>query len=67
MLADLSQYLVADKQAMQQAASVHVRFIYDEMTFRLTYRVDGQPAWHTALTPYQGTQTKSPFVILAQR
>ena len=67
VLADMSQYLVADKAAMQQASSIHVRFIYDEMTFRLTYRVDGQSAWHTALTPAPGTNTKSPFIVLANR
>jgi len=67
ILADFSQYLVADKGAMQQMASIHVRFIYDEMTFRLMYRVDGQSAWHTALTPYRGTNTQSPYIILAQR
>jgi HK97 family phage major capsid protein len=67
VLVDLSQYLVADKASMQQATSVHVRFIYDEMTFRLVYRVDGESAWHAPLTPYKGTNTRSPFVALAQR
>jgi hypothetical protein len=52
---------------MQQMSSIHVRFVSDEMTFRLTYRVDGQSIWQAPLTPYQGTQTKSPFIILAKR
>jgi HK97 family phage major capsid protein len=67
ILADLSQYLMVDKNAMQQMSSIHVRFVSDEMTFRLTYRVDGQSIWQAPLTPYQGTQTKSPFIILAKR
>lgn len=67
ILADFSQYVVADKNAMQQMSSIHVRFVNDEMTFRLTYRLDGAPIWHAPLTPYQGTQTKSPFVVLAAR
>lgn len=67
MLADLSQYLLIDKGTMQQAASVHVRFLYDEMTFKFTYRVDGQPVWDKALTPYKGTATQSPFVVVATR
>ena len=67
VLADLSQYVLVDKNAAQQASSVHVRFLTDEMAFRITYRVDGQSIWQAPLTPYQGTQTKSPFVVLAQR
>jgi HK97 family phage major capsid protein len=67
ILADFSQYVMCDKNVMQQASSVHVRFLTDEMTFRITYRVDGQPIWHTQLTPYRGTQTKSPFIVCATR
>ena len=67
VLADFSQYVMVDKGAPKQASSVHVRFIYDEMTYRFTYRADGQPSWHSALTPFKGTATKSPFVTLATR
>lgn len=67
VLADLDQYLMIDKGAAAQAWSMHVRFINDEQTFRITYRVDGQPAWTSALTPYKGTNTLSPFVVLATR
>jgi HK97 family phage major capsid protein len=67
ILADFSQYVLADKRGMQAATSMHVRFLTDEMTFRFTYRVDGEPLWHTALTPFKGSNTKSPFVVLAQR
>jgi HK97 family phage major capsid protein len=67
VLADFSQYVLADKRGMQAATSMHVRFLTDEMVFRFTYRVDGNPLWHTALTPFKGSNTKSPFVVLAQR
>lgn len=67
ILADFSQYVLADKRGMQAATSMHVRFLTDEMTFRFVYRVDGQPLWHTSLTPFKGSNTKSPFVVLAQR
>lgn len=67
LLGDFGQYLLIDKGSMQQAASVHVRFLYDEMTYKFTYRVDGQPLWDKALTPYQGSNTVSPFVNLAVR
>ena len=67
MLADLSQYLMIDKGAPAQAASMHVRFIYDEMAFRIVYRCDGQPIWNNVLTPFKGSNTLSPFVTLAAR
>lgn len=67
ILADMSSWLWADKDDMQQASSMHVRFLTDEMTYRWIYRVDGQPWWHTALTPFNGTNTLSPFVTLQAR
>lgn len=69
ILADFSQYVMADKNAMQQASSMHVRFLTDEMTFRLTYRVDGEPVWQAPLTPFKTAlnTVRSPFITLAQR
>lgn len=67
MLADFSQYGLADKSGVNAASSMHVAFLTDEMVFRITYRVDGQPMWHQPLTPAQGSATKSPFVTLAAR
>jgi HK97 family phage major capsid protein len=67
VLADLSQYIMIDKGAPKQDSSMHVRFINDEMTFRTTYRVDGQPWWNKALTPFAGSNTQSPFITLAVR
>jgi len=67
VLADFSQYVEADRAAMQQMTSIHVRFLTDETTFRLTYRVDGQPIWHTPLTPFKGGNTLTPFVTLGSR
>jgi HK97 family phage major capsid protein len=69
ILADLSQFLLAQKGGIQAASSMHVRFIYDEMTFKWTYRINGMPAWRSAVTPYKGTSgaTLSPFVTLDAR
>jgi HK97 family phage major capsid protein len=64
VLADMSQYLIADKGAVEAAASMHVRFVYDEMTFRFTYRADGQTTWKKPLTPKNGGNTLSPFLAL---
>lgn len=67
ILADMSQYLTISKGGVQQAESIHVRFIYDESVFRFVERVDGMPAWYSALTPFKGSNTQSPFVALATR
>jgi len=67
MLVDLSQYLMIDKGGIDAQSSIHVRFIYDEMAFRFIYRANGQPIWTSPMTPYKGTATQSPFIVLATR
>lgn len=64
---DLSQIQLIDKGGIQGASSIHVRFLQSEQVFRFVYRVDGQSKWSSALTPYKGSKTKSPFVTLATR
>ena len=67
ILSDFSQYIIADKGSIKSDVSVHVRFLYDEQVFKFVYRVDGQPIWHSPLTPFKGTNTQSPHVALATR
>lgn len=67
ILADMSQWVYIDKGNPLMAASMHVRFLYDEMTYRMIYRTDGQGWWHTPLTPANGSNTVSPFITLATR
>jgi len=71
MLVDLGQYYWAEKGGIAQAASMHVRFIYDEMAFRFMTRYDGQPSWSSPLTPFTAGSTTpgtiSPFNVLAER
>lgn len=66
-LADLSQYQIIDKGGVQAASSIHVQFVTDEVAFRFIVRIGGQPLWNSALTPYKGAQTLSPFVTLGAR
>lgn len=68
-IGDFSQYLLAQKSggALKTAASIHLRFDYDETSFRWVLRYDGQPWWQSALTPKRGSSTLSPFVVLAAR
>ena len=61
------QYHMADKGGPQQMYSLHVRFLYDELAFRITYRCDGAPVWVKTVTPYKGSTQRSPFVALATR
>lgn len=64
MLCQWSQYCGLSKGGVQSAMSIHLRFDYDESVFRFIFRIDGQPWWPSALTPYKGINTLSPFVIL---
>lgn len=68
IFADFSEYLLISKP-MTSASSMHVRFIYDEMTFRWTWPIIGKPLLSSAITPYKATSatTLSPFVILQAR
>lgn len=67
ILADLSQYVLVDKGQLQGQSSMHVRFLHWEMAFRWQVRINGQPKWKSALTPYKGSASQSPFVALATR
>lgn len=67
VFADMSQYLGIDKGGVQSASSIHVRFLYNETAFRFTYRFNGQPLWQAPVTPYKGSNTISPFIVLQAR
>lgn len=67
ILCDCTQYIVGDKGGMNAASSIHVSFVTDQTAFRWVYRVNGEPVWHSPLTPYKGSDTLSPYVTLATR
>lgn len=67
VLADLSNYVIAEKGGIEAASSVHVQFLYDEMVLRFILRIDGQPSMAAALTPHKGSDSLSPFVALVTR
>jgi len=69
MLIDPSQYFIglpAGGQAVEQASSIHVQFVYGQTAFRFTTWVAGQPGWRTYFTPEYG-DTMSPFIKLEAR
>jgi HK97 family phage major capsid protein len=65
VLAALPEYQAIHKEGVKAASSIHVQFVTDETAFRFTYRIDGEPSWNSALTPFKGSNTQSPFVALA--
>ena len=67
LLVDPTQYMLADKGGFQGAISIHVRFVNDEVVFRFIYRVDGEPIPASAITPFKGSDTRSPFVTMEAR
>ncbi|MFO0966839.1 MAG: phage major capsid protein [Gemmataceae bacterium] len=66
LLVDLQHYVTINR-GIESQMSIHLRFDYDESTFRFIFRVDGQPWWAAALTPYKGSNTQSCFVALQTR
>ena len=57
MLADMTQYLLAQRADVRADTSIHVAFLTGEQAFRFMLRLDGQPTWKKPLTPYQGALT----------
>jgi hypothetical protein len=50
---------------LEVAASEHVNFLKNQMTWRVVERVDGEPWVEKAITLADGTSTVSPFVTIA--
>lgn len=67
ILADLRHYVTISKGLIDANLSIHLRFDYDESTFRFIFRLDGQPWWSAPLTPFKGVNTQSAFVALQTR
>jgi HK97 family phage major capsid protein len=67
MLCDFSTYVTATKGKMKKAESIHLKFDYGQKAIRFTLRFDGQPRWRSALTPYKGSNTISPFIGIKVR
>ena len=64
MLLDPSFYVVGDRMQIEIAASEHVNFLKNQMTWRVVERVDGQPWLEKAITLQDGTSQVSPFIVL---
>lgn len=63
-LVDWMYYIIADRMALTMRASEHEEFSDDMTVMRGVTRFDSQPWLDTPLTPAQGDDKLSPFVIL---
>jgi len=61
MFLDLSQYLVIKKGGIDEATSIHVKFLEDETAYRWTMRMGGSPLLASTVTLPSG-DVVSPFV-----
>ena len=64
MLLDPSFYVVGDRMQIEIAASEHVNFLKNQMTWSVVERVDGQPWLDKPVTLQDGATQVSPFVVL---
>jgi HK97 family phage major capsid protein len=63
-LLDPSFYVIGDRMQIEVAASEHVNFLRNQMTWRVVERVDGQPWLSAPVTLQDASTTVSPFVVL---
>jgi HK97 family phage major capsid protein len=64
MLIDPSLYVIGDRMQIEIAASEHVNFLKNQMTWRVVERVDGQPWIEKPITLQDGVTQVSSFVAL---
>lgn len=67
VLADLGQMLSISKGGINQAVSMHLEFLTDQMALRFTMRMNARPWENAPITPYKGSNTQSSFVTLDTR
>lgn len=65
--ADWNEYLLVGKGGVEEASSIHVYFDTDQQVFRWTLRINGRPIRANSVTPYKGSLTTSPFIVLQTR
>ncbi len=63
---DFTYYLIGDRQATTVESTKFDRWAYDQTSWRVVHRIDGQPWLSAPLTLQDGTSQISPFVILGE-
>lgn len=68
ILWDPRSYMTAQKvSGMRSETSMHLYFDYDVVAFKFVLRVAGQPWWSKAITPGNGSNSRTCVVTLADR
>lgn len=68
ILVDFTKYLsIVKAGGMRQDVSIHLWFDQDVTAFRFILRVGGQPWWNSAVSPKNGSNTRSCIVTLGAR
>lgn len=67
VFADLSFYLIGDRQMMQASSSTEFKFQSDKTAYRIIERLDGRSWLRSPVTPHNSGNTLTPFVQLASR
>lgn len=66
ILGDMKQYFTATRD-LRQEISIHLWFDHDIVAFKFVLRVAGQPWLSAPISPLNGSNTLSPFVVLDER
>ena len=66
-LLDVTQYVIVDFPTMIVETSEAFGFNTDEVFYRIKARTNGLPLTRKAVTPENGTDTESPYIILGER
>jgi HK97 family phage major capsid protein len=67
MIIDPSDFVIVRKGEVQEAESIHVKFVYAERCLRWIMRANGKPKFTEKIVPFKGTKERSGFVALAAR
>lgn len=67
MLADWNFYLIGDRMQITVDSTDQERWRFNQVSWKVTARLDGQPWLSAALTSDDGTTSVSPFVILGAK
>lgn len=67
VFANLNAYRVGIRAGIESAISMHLKFDYAQTAYRFITEIDGQSMLHSAITPFNGGPTQSPFITLATR
>ena len=65
ILCDWSKYLVGNRMELQIEVSPHVKFLNNQLVWRIVARIDGQPWLNNPVTLADGVKQVSPFVGLS--